>query len=62
MTEGTIFEGTRKPLWTCLPPTELLMDAVASGEAALVHDLTEAEQAALDATARKLRRFLLAQS
>jgi hypothetical protein len=44
------------------PPMQLLLDAVAGGEAPLVHDLTEAEQATLDVTARKLRRFLLARS
>ena len=37
---------------------ELLLDAVAAGEAPLVQQLTEAEQATLDATARKLLRFL----
>lgn len=44
------------------PPIELLLDAVAGGEAPLVDDLTEVEQAALDATARKLLRFLTSQS
>ncbi len=50
-----------EPALRTKPPPELLLDAVAGGEAPLVHGLTEAEQAALDATARKLRRFLLAQ-
>lgn len=40
------------------PPHELLIDAVAAGEAPLVDQLNEVEQAALDATARKLLRFL----
>jgi hypothetical protein len=43
-------------------PTELLLDAVAGGEAPLVHDVTEAEQAALDATAHKLLNFLTSQA
>ena len=58
----TIRRLNDEPALRTKPPTELLMDAVASGEAPLVYDLTEAEQAALDATGRKLRRFLLAQS
>lgn len=40
------------------PPLELLVGAVAAGEAPLVDQLSEVEQAALDATARKLLRFL----
>ena len=39
-------------------PLELLVGAVAAGEAPLVDQLNEVEQAALDATARKLLRFL----
>ncbi len=44
------------------PPAELLLDAIADDAAPLLDDLNEAEQAALDGTARKLRRFLLAQN
>jgi hypothetical protein len=40
--------------------SELLLQAIAGGEAPLVHDLTEAEQTALDTTARKLLQFLSA--
>lgn len=40
--------------------SELLLQAIADGEAPFVHDLTEAEQTAMDATARKLLRFLSA--
>ena len=40
--------------------SELLLEAIAGGEAPLVDDLTEAEHTALDATARKLLRFLTA--
>ena len=36
----------------------LIIDAVQDGEAPLVLHLTESEQAALDASARKLQRFL----
>lgn len=44
------------------PIADLLLDAVAAGEAPWVDDLTEAEQAALDATARKLFHFLTSQT
>ncbi len=40
--------------------SQLLLHAIAGGEAPLVHDLTGAEQTALDTTARKLLRFLSA--
>jgi hypothetical protein len=36
------------------PPHALLLDAIQDGEAPLGRDLTEAQQAALDATARQL--------
>ena len=39
-------------------PAQLLLDAVADGAAPLVYGATEAEQRAVDATARKLLRFL----
>jgi hypothetical protein len=39
-------------------PRSLLLVAVQSGKAPLVRDLTEAEQTAVDATARKLLKFL----
>lgn len=42
------------------PVLGLLLDAIAAGDAPLVEQLSEAEQAALDATARKLLRFLSA--
>jgi hypothetical protein len=42
------------------PPAQLLLDAIADGEAPLVYGATEAEQRLIDATARKLRRFLTA--
>ena len=58
----TIRRINYEPLLRTRPPTELLTDAVADGEAPLLPDLAEAEQAALDATARKLHRFLAAQS
>lgn len=38
----------------------ILIEAIKGGEAPWVRDLTESEQNALDATARKLLRFLLA--
>lgn len=40
------------------PPLDLLQATIAGGEGPWVDDLTDAEQAALDATARKLQRFL----
>lgn len=39
-------------------PRKLLLDAIDIGEAPLVHDYSEEEQRSLDATARKLLRFL----
>ena len=39
-------------------PRALLLDAIRDGQAPLVRDLTEREQASVDATARKLLRFL----
>ncbi len=42
------------------PPHALLLEAIADGEAPLVRDLTEEQQAALDATARKLLKFVTA--
>lgn len=51
-----------EPALRTKPPIELLLDAVAAGEAPFVDDLTEAEQAALDATARKLLHFLTSQA
>lgn len=39
------------------PPAQLLLDAIADGEAPLVYGATEAEQRHIDATARKLQRF-----
>ena len=39
---------------------DLIREAIDNGQAPLVRDLTEAEQNALDATARKLLRFLSA--
>jgi hypothetical protein len=51
-----------EPALRTKPSTELLLDAVAGGKAPLVHDLTEAHQAALDATARKLQHFLTSQT
>jgi len=42
-------------------PTHLLLiEAIQDGEAPLVRDLTEEQQAALDATARKLLKFVAA--
>lgn len=38
----------------------LLLEAIQDGEAPLVRDLTEEQQAALDATARKLLKFVAA--
>ena len=42
------------------PTYVLLIEAIQDGEAPLVRDLTEAQQAALDATARKLLKFVAA--
>jgi hypothetical protein len=42
------------------PVYELLMEAIQGGEAPLVGDLTEEQQRTLDATARKLLKFLSA--
>ena len=39
-------------------PRALLLDAIRDGQAPLVRDLTEQEQASVDATARKLLKFL----
>lgn len=39
-------------------PAQLLLDAIAAGQAPVVYGATEAEQRPIDATARKLRRFL----
>ena len=39
-------------------PRKLLLDAIDIGEAPLVYDYSEEEQRSLDATARKLLRFL----
>ena len=43
------------------PAVELLLESIESDEAPLVGDLTEEQQSALDATARKLLRFLTAE-
>jgi hypothetical protein len=43
------------------PANDLLLEAIAGGEAPLVHDFTDGHQASLDSTARKLRHFLSAQ-
>jgi len=43
------------------PANDLLLEAIAGGEAPLVHDLVDGHQASLDATARKLLLFLSAQ-
>jgi hypothetical protein len=43
-------------------PLKLLCETVASGEAPYIHDFSESEQRALDATARKLRKHLLSTS
>lgn len=40
-------------------PKDLLRETIASGEAPFVHDFSESEQRALDATARKLKKHLL---
>jgi len=48
------------PALRAKPASELLLQAIAGGDAPLVHDLSEAEQTALDTTARKLLRFLSA--
>ena len=42
------------------PTFALLLEAIPDGEAPLVRDLTEEQQAALDATARKLLKFVAA--
>lgn len=42
------------------PPAQLLLDAIAGGEAPVVYGATEAEQRPIDATARQLLRFLTA--
>jgi hypothetical protein len=42
------------------PTHALLLEAIQDGAAPLVRDLTEAQQAALDATARKLLKFVAA--
>jgi hypothetical protein len=42
------------------PAHALLLEAIQDGEAPLGRDLTEAQQAALDATARKLLKFVAA--
>jgi hypothetical protein len=42
------------------PAHALLLEAVQHGEAPFVHDLTEEQQASLDATARKLLKFVAA--
>lgn len=42
------------------PPAQLLLDAIAEGEAPVVYGATEAEQRPIDATARQLLRFLTA--
>ena len=39
-------------------PRALLLDAIRDGQAPLVRDITQREQASVDATARKLLRFL----
>ena len=39
-------------------PRSLLLDAIRNGEAPLVRDLTEQEQSSVDATARKLLKFV----
>ena len=39
-------------------PRQLLLDAIYDGHAPLARDLTEQEQASVDATARKLLKFL----
>jgi len=41
-------------------PHQLLLDTVASGEAPFVADASEADQRSVDATARRLLRFLTA--
>jgi len=41
-----------------LPPKQLLLDAIASGDAPLVYGVSEEEQRDFDATARKLWKFL----
>jgi hypothetical protein len=40
-------------------PQQLLCETVASGEAPYIQDFSESEQRALDATARKLQKYLL---
>ena len=42
-----------------LPPEELLLDAIAPGEAPLVYGASEDDQRGFDATARKLLKFLM---
>ena len=42
------------------PAHALLLEAIQNGEAPLVRDLTEEQQTALDATARKLLKFVAA--
>ena len=42
------------------PTRALLLEALQDGEAPMVRDLTDAQQAALDATARKLLKFVAA--
>ena len=42
------------------PTHALLLEAIQDGDARLVRDLTEEQQAALDATARKLLKFVAA--
>lgn len=42
------------------PAHALLLEAIQNGEAPLVRDLTEEQQAALDATARKLLKYVAA--
>jgi len=40
------------------PPREVLLEALEMGEAPLCRDASEAEQRSLDATARKLKKFM----
>jgi hypothetical protein len=49
-----------EPARRAKPTHALLLEAIQDGAAPLVRDLTEAQQAALDATARKLLTFVAA--
>ena len=49
-----------EPARRATPTHALLLEAIQDGAAPLVRDLTEAQQAALDATARKLLTFVAA--